>query len=130
MVYPDEVCNVNMKPIYVQNQQSNDFLDSKNNLFDLTFGEFERMWSMAVYIDKINPCDPPNLKYNSSKMNDAGKFFPNYFFYHLNATYINTKYMYCKNFKYFGYSEISQTKFRKFYKELETDYKAIDSETR
>lgn len=97
------------------------------HLFDNTFGKYEQMQSIAINSPMLFREEKDYTNYKSRIPNMGHTYYANYFFSSLNATYIN---MTCTLYSVTTppVSQILTQRQRKYYKELNLDYKPINNE--
>lgn len=99
-----------------------------DNLFSLTFGKNEKNVRMIIKRTYLLPCNREYfLADEYFEVRNGNPFFANFYFTHLNASFINVTAVWCENSTIAYKSEPIQPQPRKFYKELPMDYKPMDS---
>lgn len=123
---PSEQSNKNMKSrqaaIFILNQET---IQNGVNLFDETFGEYERMESIDLY--RINAYTSPDKLEPIFYLYDA---FINYCHFNLKRSYINTIWKHLYNSYSFIHHRTVIENPRTYYKEASLNYKLIENGTR
>lgn len=116
----EERMDVDPKAIAVRNQKAD---DDQENLFDRTFGKYERMQSTII---RVGGFIHRREKLSDFSMIPRTTFFANYYLSALNAPYIKVSYMNAVNPLAPPTDEIVLPKKRKYHEELSDEYVKLE----